>query len=106
SPPRLLEQPPSLPHLFPAALLTSRFSASRRPCARLMLTDSKRKPAKLTRHEPKEFFPCTMGCTMRFSRKHDRMWHEITQHGRVCEWDCAARVRGFSSKRTLKNHKC
>ncbi|KAJ6518523.1 hypothetical protein DFH09DRAFT_1427412 [Mycena vulgaris] len=37
--------------------------------------------------EPKshKYFPCTMGCTMGFSRKHDRLRHEVTQHGRVWE---------------------
>ncbi|KAJ7458857.1 hypothetical protein FB451DRAFT_1272684 [Mycena latifolia] len=62
----------------------------------------------ITTHEPKsqKFFPCTMGCTMRFSRKHDRLRHEVTQHGRVCEWGCNACLGFFSSESTLKKHKC
>ncbi|KAJ6526517.1 hypothetical protein DFH09DRAFT_1187711, partial [Mycena vulgaris] len=51
-------------------------------------------------------FPCTMGCMMSFSRKHDRLRHEVTQHGRVCEWGCNACLKAFSSAATLKNHKC
>ncbi|KAJ7080190.1 hypothetical protein B0H15DRAFT_997482 [Mycena belliarum] len=59
-------------------------------------------------HAPKsqKFFPCTLGCAMRFSRKHDRLRHEVTQHGRVCEWGCPACLGFFSSEATLKKHKC
>ncbi|KAJ7747806.1 hypothetical protein B0H16DRAFT_1375298 [Mycena metata] len=59
-------------------------------------------------HEPKsqKSFPCTMGCAMRFSRKHDRLRHEVTQHGRVCDWGCRACLGFFSSEVTLKKHKC
>ncbi|KAJ6555562.1 hypothetical protein DFH09DRAFT_1317975 [Mycena vulgaris] len=59
-------------------------------------------------HEPKsqKFFPCTMGCSMRFSRRHDRLRHEVTQHRRVCEWGCSACLGFFSSESTLKKHKC
>ncbi|KAJ7454225.1 hypothetical protein FB451DRAFT_1280557 [Mycena latifolia] len=59
-------------------------------------------------HEPKvqKSFPCSMGCSMRFSRKHDRLRHEVTQHGRVCEWGCTACLGFFSSESTLKKHKC
>ncbi|KAJ7689997.1 hypothetical protein B0H17DRAFT_1134703 [Mycena rosella] len=59
-------------------------------------------------HEPKarEYFQCTMGCPMGFSRRHDRLRHEVTQHGRVCEWGCNACSVFFSSEFSLKKHKC
>ncbi|KAJ7767024.1 hypothetical protein DFH07DRAFT_335591 [Mycena maculata] len=59
-------------------------------------------------HEPKiqKVFPCTMGCILQFSRKHDRLRHEVTQHGRICEWGCNVCLGPFSSESTLKNHKC
>ncbi|KAJ6562175.1 hypothetical protein B0H19DRAFT_1068848 [Mycena capillaripes] len=62
----------------------------------------------MTAHEPKsqKSFVCTLGCTMRFSRKHDRLRHEVTQHGRVCEWGCSVCLGFFSSEITLKKHKC
>ncbi|KAJ7086796.1 hypothetical protein B0H15DRAFT_931356 [Mycena belliarum] len=63
----------------------------------------------VTTHEPRpvKFFPCAMGCTMHFSRKHDRLRHEVTQHGRVCEWGCNACLGFFSSEpATLKKHRC
>jgi hypothetical protein len=59
-------------------------------------------------HLPKapRSFPCTMGCTMDFSRKHDRLRHEVAQHGRVCEAECSSCLGFFSSEATLKKHKC
>jgi len=62
----------------------------------------------MTGHAPKseKFFVCTLGCTMRFSRKHDRLRHEVTQHGRICDWGCSACLKFFSSETTLKKHKC
>ncbi|KAF7342565.1 hypothetical protein MSAN_02012900 [Mycena sanguinolenta] len=59
-------------------------------------------------HEPKspKEFMCTLGCAMRFSRKHDRLRHEVTQHGRICEWACRVCLGFFSSEATLKKHKC
>ncbi|KAJ6576177.1 hypothetical protein DFH09DRAFT_1150573 [Mycena vulgaris] len=69
----------------------------------------KHEPSKDCRpRDPKSYksFPCTMGCMMSFSRKHDRLRHEVTQHGRVCEWSCNACSKAFSSAATLKNHKC
>ncbi|KAJ7757406.1 hypothetical protein DFH07DRAFT_919669 [Mycena maculata] len=53
-----------------------------------------------------QVFPCTMGCPLDFSRKHDRMRHEVSQHGRVCEWGCDTCLGFFSSEATLKKHKC
>ncbi|KAJ7705028.1 hypothetical protein B0H17DRAFT_1039118 [Mycena rosella] len=58
-------------------------------------------------HRPKTQspFPCTMGCALEFSRKHDRLRHEVTQHGRVCA-KCGACRGFFSSEVTLNKHKC
>lgn len=59
-------------------------------------------------HKSKEraSFQCTMGCTSMFSRRHDRLRHEVTQHGRVCEWTCPRCGRFFSTQQTLMIHKC
>ena len=51
-------------------------------------------------------YPCEMGCKEHFSRRHDRLRHEVTQHGRVCEWVCDDCGRFFSSARTMGHHKC
>jgi 5-methylcytosine-specific restriction endonuclease McrA len=32
--------------------------------------------------------------------------HEVTQHGKVCEFICTDCGRFFSSQKTLDNHKC
>ncbi|KAJ7843629.1 hypothetical protein B0H14DRAFT_1011042 [Mycena olivaceomarginata] len=56
--------------------------------------------------KPERVFPCTTGCAALFSRQHDRLRHEVTQHGRVCEWVCKTCSGFFSSSRTLDNHKC
>ncbi|KAJ6516992.1 hypothetical protein DFH09DRAFT_1099260 [Mycena vulgaris] len=43
--------------------------------------------SSLKAHAPNaQSFACDMGCIMSFSRKHDHVRHEMTQHGRVCEW--------------------
>ncbi|KAJ7736665.1 hypothetical protein B0H16DRAFT_1466559 [Mycena metata] len=59
-------------------------------------------------HEPKlsNFFRCTMGCTMHFSRKHDRLRHEVNRHGRICDWECKMCLGFFSSEVSLKKHRC
>ncbi|KAJ7121827.1 hypothetical protein C8R43DRAFT_1033062 [Mycena crocata] len=59
-------------------------------------------------HEPKsqKSFNCTLGCAMSFSRKHDRLRHEVIQHGRLCEWRCEECLGFFSTEMTLKKHKC
>ncbi|EPQ52007.1 hypothetical protein GLOTRDRAFT_95705 [Gloeophyllum trabeum ATCC 11539] len=60
-------------------------------------------------HKPKvrKCVPCTMeGCKEVFSRRHDRLRHEVSQHGKVCEWLCKECSRFFSSQRRLENHKC
>jgi hypothetical protein len=56
--------------------------------------------------KPRVSLPCTLGCSERFSRRHDRLRHEVTQHGKVCEWVCGECGRFFSSEKTLGNHKC
>ncbi|KAJ7622296.1 hypothetical protein FB45DRAFT_927455 [Roridomyces roridus] len=55
---------------------------------------------------PKAKFRCTLGCSLDFSRKHDRLRHEVAQHGRTCEWECEQCGRFFSSEGTLKKHRC
>lgn len=62
----------------------------------------------LEAHKPKAkvFFPCTEGCSERFSRQHDRLRHEVAKHGKVCEFLCDDCGRFFSTKKTLGNHKC
>ena len=56
--------------------------------------------------KPKVTFPCTEGCSERFSRQHDRLRHEVAKHGKVCEFSCSDCHRFFGSKKTLGNHKC
>ncbi|KAE9392760.1 hypothetical protein BT96DRAFT_262373 [Gymnopus androsaceus JB14] len=56
--------------------------------------------------KPKVYFPCTEGCSERFSRQHDRLRHEVSKHGKVCEFSCEECGRFFSSSKTLGNHKC
>jgi hypothetical protein len=56
--------------------------------------------------KPKVSFPCTEGCSERFSRQHDRLRHEVAKHGKVCEFSCDDCGRFFSTKKTLGNHKC
>lgn len=56
--------------------------------------------------KPRSSFPCTLGCSERFSRQHDRLRHEVAKHGKICEWLCDDCGRFFSTKKTLGNHKC
>lgn len=56
--------------------------------------------------KPRASFPCTLGCSERFSRQHDRLRHEVAKHGKVCEFLCDECGRFFSSSKTLGNHKC
>lgn len=57
--------------------------------------------------KPKVRLPCAFdGCPEDFSRQHDRLRHEVLQHGRVCEFVCGECQRFFSSNQTLQNHKC
>ncbi|KAJ3577000.1 hypothetical protein NP233_g52 [Leucocoprinus birnbaumii] len=56
--------------------------------------------------KPRVSFPCTLGCSEKFSRQHDRLRHEVAKHGKVCEFSCEECGRFFSTKKTLGNHKC
>lgn len=56
--------------------------------------------------KPKQSFPCQLGCSERFSRQHDRLRHEVSKHGKICEFLCDDCGRFFSSRKTLGNHKC
>jgi hypothetical protein len=58
------------------------------------------------RPKPKVSFPCTEGCSERFSRQHDRLRHEVAKHGKICEFLCDDCGRFFSTRKTLGNHKC
>ncbi|KAF8152301.1 hypothetical protein B0H34DRAFT_755037 [Crassisporium funariophilum] len=58
------------------------------------------------RPKPRSSFPCTLGCSERFSRQHDRLRHEVAKHGKICEFSCDDCGRFFSTKKTLGNHKC
>jgi len=51
-------------------------------------------------------YACQMGCTETFSRQHDRLRHEVSQHGRVSEWTCVWCRHVFSSQSTHDKHKC
>ena len=56
--------------------------------------------------KPRSSFPCTLGCTEKFSRQHDRLRHEVAKHGKICEFSCEDCGRFFSTRKTLSNHKC
>ncbi|KAJ7112743.1 hypothetical protein C8R43DRAFT_1138805 [Mycena crocata] len=68
-----------------------RSSGSRRdlrcphPTCDLYFATSYKLAKHTTTHAPKspKQFPCTMGCALEFSRKHDRLRHEVAQHGRI-----------------------
>ena len=62
----------------------------------------------MSTHNPKnkKSYLCTMGCGMTFSRKHDRWRHEVSQHGKDCEWTCEKCSHFFSSKKMLLLHRC
>ncbi|KAJ7111237.1 hypothetical protein C8R44DRAFT_597372, partial [Mycena epipterygia] len=50
-------------------------------------------------------FPCTFdGCAMLFSRKHDRLRHEVGSHGISTQWNCTACNKYFSTHITLQRH--
>ncbi|KAJ7867796.1 hypothetical protein B0H13DRAFT_1897440 [Mycena leptocephala] len=55
--------------------------------------------------KPPPCFPCS-GCALQFSRRHDRLRHEVSQHGRMREWECKLCLGFFSSQKTLQKHKC
>ncbi|KZT19137.1 hypothetical protein NEOLEDRAFT_1142493 [Neolentinus lepideus HHB14362 ss-1] len=53
----------------------------------------------------KKRFECPTCCET-FSRRHDMMRHEVSQHGKVPDWTCERCRRFLSSKTMFKNHKC
>ncbi|KAJ7253247.1 hypothetical protein C8J57DRAFT_1005903, partial [Mycena rebaudengoi] len=55
----------------------------------------------------KQSFPCTIArCSQIFSRKHDRLRHEVLQHGKQCEWVCDRCRKFFACEKTLQKHQC
>ncbi|KII86852.1 hypothetical protein PLICRDRAFT_271766 [Plicaturopsis crispa FD-325 SS-3] len=85
-----------------------RFSCILQGCDRQFTSEYTRK-VHMTTHQPKvkTSLPCTMpGCQEMFSRQHDRLRHEVSQHGKSCEWSCSVCRRFFSSERMLQIHKC
>ncbi|TFK67327.1 hypothetical protein BDN72DRAFT_843271 [Pluteus cervinus] len=76
-------------------------------CDRWFKRDYTRKVHMLTHRRTKERKPfgCSVtGCPERFSRKHDRLRHEVGRHGLGSEWRCDPCNRFFSSKATLERH--
>ncbi|KAJ7169259.1 hypothetical protein C8R43DRAFT_121189 [Mycena crocata] len=50
-------------------------------------------------------FACTFdGCSMLFSRKHDRLRHEVGNRGMGTQWSCPPCQKYFSSETTLERH--
>ncbi|KAJ7099771.1 hypothetical protein C8R44DRAFT_642249, partial [Mycena epipterygia] len=50
-------------------------------------------------------FPCSFeGCGMKFSRKHDRLRHEVGNHSMGTQWICNPCKKFFSSETTLERH--
>ncbi|KAF5367968.1 hypothetical protein D9758_004462 [Tetrapyrgos nigripes] len=45
-------------------------------------------------------------CNETFSRRHDMMRHEASQHGKVQDWTCERCRRFFSSEAMLSLHRC
>ncbi|KAJ7119986.1 hypothetical protein C8R43DRAFT_1152253 [Mycena crocata] len=43
-------------------------------------------------------------CRVQFSRKHDRLRHEVGTHGMETRWTCASCNKCFSSEATLERH--
>lgn len=57
--------------------------------------------------KPKKVVSCTYPeCRETFTRQHDRLRHEVSQHGKVCEWTCGVCQKFFSSQVMLDKHKC
>jgi hypothetical protein len=55
----------------------------------------------------KKSFPCTFArCSQIFSRKHDRLRHEVLQHGKQCDWVCDRCRKFFACEKTLQKHHC
>lgn len=56
--------------------------------------------------KPRKKHPCRLGCLAQFSRNHDRLRHEVAQHGKSCQWSCPGCTRPFSSAKALNAHIC
>jgi hypothetical protein len=84
-----------------------RFACDVQGCDRLFTSQYTLK-VHTAAHRPKASvtWPCTYGCDQDFSRKHDRLRHEVAKHGRVCEYSCEDCGRFFTTTRTYQNHKC
>ncbi|KAJ7437428.1 hypothetical protein B0H11DRAFT_1885148 [Mycena galericulata] len=84
-----------------------KFKCLKPECKRLF-KNSHRLKVHLETHKSKapRVFQCTAGCAAFFSRQHDRLRHEVTQHGRKCEWVCEICSVFFSTSKTLENHRC
>lgn len=50
-------------------------------------------------------FACSApACGMQFSRKHDKLRHEVGNHGMGTQWACAPCNKFFSTQSTLERH--
>ena len=75
-------------------------------CDRWFKRDYTRKVHMLThRRKDRKPFSCGFpGCSERFSRKHDRLRHEVGRHALESEWTCQPCHRFFSSRATMERH--
>ncbi|EIN08977.1 hypothetical protein PUNSTDRAFT_134150 [Punctularia strigosozonata HHB-11173 SS5] len=91
----------------PAKTRRKRYACLYPNCDRLLTSEYTRRVHMTTHTKVRKSIPCTMpGCMENFSRMHDRLRHEVTQHGKVCEFSCHVCKRFFSSAKFLGNHKC
>ncbi|KIK57451.1 hypothetical protein GYMLUDRAFT_247084 [Collybiopsis luxurians FD-317 M1] len=54
--------------------------------------------------QPRVYHRCTMGCSELFSRRHDRLRHEVSKHGRECQYSCNQCGKFFSMEISLEKH--
>ncbi|PFH51628.1 hypothetical protein AMATHDRAFT_2904 [Amanita thiersii Skay4041] len=76
-------------------------------CDRWFKRDYTRRVHMLThlRVRERQPFACTVpDCYERFSRKHDRLRHEVGRHGVEGQWKCSSCNRFFSSNVTMERH--
>jgi hypothetical protein len=73
-----------------------------------VLTSMYTRKVHMSTHKPKprKSFKCTMGCDVYFTRQHDRNRHEVTLHGKKCNYVCPRCSRFFSGQKKLDNHTC